>query len=535
MSEHTKSHVKYKRFLSAMIMLLSLTGVTVLATACKDSIDIVETEPSSIPLPTAEPTATPVPTATPIPTPTPVVDVPNDRYDAQSEGRAAEDELPEIYYVEAIDGILNPLYCESETDRQITDMTQIRLLDTDEEGNAVAGVDRPCLAYSIEQLEDNSMFAGGIDGLPQNWKAYRIALKEGITFADGTPVTAGDVMFTVKKLADLEYEGPSRLSDLNILAMNEFHTRVSNETRVIASECVSAGINADGTMPEEFDDAENWAAVWDCLDEAGTRMAQDIIDHVNSEYNMDAYVQMFLSTNTTYSYVNTSDNLKTVYAMVVWGYLKRQNYSFSQNKIRDYRNELHDLNVETFDAAKFWEMIKEYHGYNLSSADGISYESAIEGKHIEDYIAEVYCERNMQDIELEGVQIYSKEYEDGAVRRTIDVLIDESENIADFNFYIAEKAFYEGNEHSNELHGAGKYALKSMETFEVTADGSEDGEEAAKEYTRIELVANDSYMLGSPLKKYITFTTEPEPEEEAGDEPVENAENAASGNNAEGE
>lgn len=495
-------------------------GLMGILTGCQNGGSITPDLPHTTPTPDIEITATPVPTATPIPTPTPIVDVPEGRYDAAINARTEADEVPVVNHVDSIEGVFNPFYCESETDKAIVDLTQISLLDVDEDGNVHAGIEYPCLAYSVEELPYATSFAGGVDGLDSNWKAYRIVLKEGITFADGTPVKAEDVIYSVKTLADLNYTGPCTISALNILGMRAYHTHVTESTRETAQRCAYAGITGEGTMPDDFDDSRDWNEVWSYMDEAGIRMAQDIIDYVNSTYDMDAYAQMFLSTNVTYNHVKASDNLKTVYAMVVWGYLKRQSYNFGTNKIRDYQNVVHDLNEEVFNAETFWKMIREYYGYNLSSADGINYESAISGKLLEDYIIEAYCDDHKTDVELFGVKPFFVQYDDGSVRNTIDVLIDESENIADFNFYVAEKSFYEGNEHSNDLHGAGEYKLTLITTvsdaqYGENANDPEDVE--VREDIRVELEANDSYMLGSPKTHYITFTTEPEVIEENSD------------------
>lgn len=517
MSIHKNDNLKNRRTAVSTVLTLCLICLLMLMTACKSEGNISPDAPSATPAPTSAPTAAPTPTATPIPTPTPIVDVPTDRYDASVAPRTAADEVPVVNYVDSIEGVLNPFYSSSETDRAILELTQIKLLDVDENGIAAAGIDRPCLAYSIELLPENTSFAGGTDGLPENWKAYRIVLKEGITFRDGTPVTADDVLFTVRTLGDLNYDGPSTISKLNILGMEEYHTRISNETRLIASECVAAGINEDGTMPADFPDSENWKKVWDCMDEAGTRMAQDLIDYYNAEYGNDTYVQVFLSSNMTFQKVSASEELRTVYAMVLAGYLKRQNYNAGTNKIRDsLNNTVHDLNEEVFDASTFWGMIKEYCGYNLSTADGINYEApyTYTGKYLEDYIAEVYCERNMKETELSGVKPYTVEYEDGAVRQTLDVLIDENENLADFNFYIAEKSFYEGNERSNDLHCAGQYYVSGAGRVKTEVKDEETGETVIREDKRVELTANDDYMLGSPLTHYVVFTTEPAEAEE---------------------
>ena len=44
-----------------------------------------------------------------------------------------------------------------------------------------------------------------------------------MTFSDGTPVTADDVIFSYKVLADPAYDGPSTLTTLPVVGMEEYN------------------------------------------------------------------------------------------------------------------------------------------------------------------------------------------------------------------------------------------------------------------------------------------------------------------------
>jgi peptide/nickel transport system substrate-binding protein len=88
---------------------------------------------------------------------------------------------------------VNPLLAISDTDRDLASLTYAGLMGHDNKGNLV-----PVLAESYEISEDG--------------KIYTFRLRDGIRFSDGTPITAEDIVFTVRKAQDPGLKSP-RLSD----------------------------------------------------------------------------------------------------------------------------------------------------------------------------------------------------------------------------------------------------------------------------------------------------------------------------------
>ena len=84
---------------------------------------------------------------------------------------------------------INPLLAVSRADRDLTSLVYAGLLTRDAEGNIT-----PELARGYEISED---------GLQ-----YTVHLKENLTFHDGTPLTAKDVMFTVKQAGNEMLRSP---------------------------------------------------------------------------------------------------------------------------------------------------------------------------------------------------------------------------------------------------------------------------------------------------------------------------------------
>ena len=464
---------KNKRIFIAVTCLLTVAMLS----GCTDSKPVV-TGPSGIP----SQSETNNKEVTPEITPTPIVDVPEDRYDSRTAARSADRELLNDT-ISGTEYVFNPFYATSEGDLVIVDKTQLKLFDVDAKGKAVGGINAPCLAYMIEQIpvEQTTDTA--------EWNAYRIVLKEGIKFADGTPVTAEDVLFTAKILANPEYETPSTLGQMKLLGMDEFYTQISEETRELGDKYAHVDINSDGSTPEGVDEAE-WKEVWDSFDDAGILMTKDIVKYVNEQYPLDAYVQTYLSTKLTYSHIQADESLQILYAMRLWGgYAKK--YVSSTNIMTDLTGAEHDLNENPLTYEDFWVLIRDFYGYNFSSVDGLNYESpyAYSGKYFEDYLAEAYCENHKGVDEIKGLTIGQREFEDGAVRTCIEVVLDKNEDLSKLNMYVAEKALYEKDVKNNSVAGgAGEYTVTKV---------SEEG---------IELTANEDYLLGSPEYKSILYT-----------------------------
>lgn len=84
---------------------------------------------------------------------------------------------------------VNPLIALSDTDRDLVRLAYAGLMGTNGDGSL-----EPVLAESYSVSEDG--------------KVYTFILRSGITFSDGTPVTAEDVVYTVEKAKDPGLKSP---------------------------------------------------------------------------------------------------------------------------------------------------------------------------------------------------------------------------------------------------------------------------------------------------------------------------------------
>lgn len=93
---------------------------------------------------------------------------------------------------------VNPLLAISDTDKDLATLTYAGLMGYDHKGELT-----PALAERYEISEDG--------------KVYTFTLREHIRFSDGSPVTAEDVVFTIKKAQDPSLKSPELSNWSNIL------------------------------------------------------------------------------------------------------------------------------------------------------------------------------------------------------------------------------------------------------------------------------------------------------------------------------
>ena len=110
-----------------------------------------------------------------------------------------------------MNGVFSPFFATTAPDNDIVSMVHGALIKTDRNAQPEADL----ADYKIEQVEAE-------DGSVSE-TIYTFTLKDGITFSDGTPVTADDIIFSYKVLADPAYDGPSTFSTLPVVGMEEYN------------------------------------------------------------------------------------------------------------------------------------------------------------------------------------------------------------------------------------------------------------------------------------------------------------------------
>lgn len=432
-------------------------------------------------------------------------DVPADRYDATETPRTGNNATtPLVLQTGTLDGKFSSFFYTSAYDGDVVGMTALGLLYYDKNGEPQAGVEHPSFAYSYTQdvNDDNTQ------------SKYTIALKNGIVFSDGEPVTIEDVLFSIYVLADPLYDGSSTFYSLPVVGMNEYRLQTSSEMLEVAEDIVAAGISGEAGSPEFGEPtvatAEQQEAFWAYLPEAGNGFAQEIIDYVAAGYLNDNYVANYMGGDYTAETVAADDTLKSAFGMILWGFGEVD----ESGAFVDALGNTYDLAADTVDADVYWENILGSYGYNLSEDDGINYEKAGD-LNIEDRVRDLFI-ANEGLVEggvtnISGITTTTVTGDDGVERDAIEVILNGVDPTAIFKLGVTvNPKHYYTDGFSGDLNVNGVVTgdadfiqhLKDKNTQPLGA-----GPYVFQDYTNnvVTYTANDSYLMGSPKIQTLRY------------------------------
>ena len=191
---------------------------------------------------------------------------------AQIPAYAAE-ETTLVVGTSRLNGNFSPFFAGTAYDQNIADLTSVHLLTTDRQGAVVekgkTGETRPYNGkdYTYHGPADLTITEnadGSVD--------YEFQLREDIKFADGTPLTADDVIFSMYVLSDPTYEGSNTFSTLPIKGMEAYRRGVST----LADLIIAAGPeNTDFSYWTENQQTEFWTK----SRAASVALAEEICDY----------------------------------------------------------------------------------------------------------------------------------------------------------------------------------------------------------------------------------------------------------------
>lgn len=430
-------------------------------------------------------------------------DVPANRYDATKTPRTGNNATnPLVVSTGTLDGKFSPFFATSAYDVDVDGMTQLGLLYYDKTGAPSAGVNDPSLAYEFKQevSADNKL------------STYTFVLKNKITFSDGKPVTAKDVLFSIYVLSDPKYDGSSTFYTMNIQGMKEYRLQTSAENIKMVDAILAAGIKTgdDGKLalnPATGATEDQQKAFWKYMDEAGVKFAQEIIDYVNGNYS--SYIEKNFAPYTP-DQVAASDTLKAAFGMLMWGFGEVD----EKGVFTDGMGKTYDLTKDTVDAKVYWDNILDAYGYNLSADDGINYEKAGD-LNLEDYIQQIYFEKEGRVAggvkNISGITTGKMKGSDGVEREYVKVVIDGVDPTAIFKLGITVAPFhyytqgYTGTLNENGVDLDKKEFMDFLKTKNDKPMGA--GPYVFQEYKDnvVTYTANDNFLLGSPKIKTFRY------------------------------
>lgn len=484
--------MKKKVIIRSLVLLLALVLAFSAASCGDQASDSKDKAPETPPA-----TTTPAPEA-----PKEVLpDVPANRYDATKTPRTGSNETnPLVVGQLTMDGKFSPFFATSAYDVDVEGKTQLPLIYLNKFGAPSAGVDDPCYAYDFSQevSADNST------------STYTFILKNKLTFSDGKPMTAKDVLFSIYVLTDPLYDGATTFYTLNIQGLKEYRMQTSADTLKLVDAILEAGIKPgdDGKMvinPATGATAAQQEAFWKYLDAGGEKFAQEIIDYVNTKYTK--YIESEFAPYTP-EQVAANPSMQAAFGMVLWGFGEMKDGVFTDKNGASY-----DLTKDTVDAKIYWDNILKAYGYDLSDA-GINAEKAGE-LTVQDYVQQQYI-ANEGRVEggvknISGLTTGTVVCDDGVEREYIKAVIDGVDPTAIFKFEVEVAPMhyytegYTGQLNENGVEIGKKEFMDFLKTKNSKPVGA--GPYIFQEYKDnvVTYTANDSYLLGSPKIKTFRY------------------------------
>ena len=458
----------------------------------------------------------------------PAPDYPSDRYDASEDPRTGNNATqPLVVGTGTMDGKFSPFFYTSAYDNDIVAMTSASLLSSNKDGEPVAGLEDPSLAYSydVEVSDDESQ------------SKYTFVLKNGITFSDGEPLTIADVLFSFYVYSDPVYDGISTLYSLDIPGMSEYRFQTSSEMLEVVEDILNAGISGDVDSGIEYGELEGPAtpeqqeAFWSYLDEAGTQFAQEIVDYVVAGYGTSAnYVPRVFDVGVEApgedatdeekaafneavaakaEEIQNDESMQVIFGMALWGFGGTEDGVFT-----DASGNTYTIGEDEVTAEDYWANILDAYGYDLDPDAGINYEAA-GSTYVEDYASSLFFENEAAVeggvTEITGITTGTVVGEDGVERESLEIIVNGVDPTAIFKLGIRVSPMHYYNEgYTGELNDYGVDTgnrdymehLKSKNDHPVGP-----GPYVFEDYTDniVTFTANDNYFMGSPKIQTIRY------------------------------
>ena len=198
-------------------------------------------------------------------------------------------------------GVFSPFFSETADDQVIVDLTSMKLLRPD-----VDGEPRP-YASSCEVLEEKDPSGKTL------YTTYRFQLMDNLYFSDGEPVTADDVVFSVKVLCDPTYNGLSAVGTLPIKGLQEYKYDRPDYEEMVASLEAEADEIPDGYIEEYIMEMAKADVAAYAKEDIAAYLAIDLDPALSDEETTNFLIEAYYQFELEYSYDYYLDGAKAAY------------------------------------------------------------------------------------------------------------------------------------------------------------------------------------------------------------------------------
>lgn len=217
---------------------------------------------------------------------------------------------------------LSPFFSDNSYEQDIVNLTQLNLVTMDRQAmvveNAIAGETRPFngTPYTYTGPADVDIEINTATGNT----LYTFTLRTDLNFADGLPVSADDLIFTLYTFLDPTFDGSHGITTLPILGLQNYQTQTTPEIFEKYADFYDS-IYESG-KDHVWDPSDPWTQdqqtdVWNRLGAALAIEVEKIVDYVVSNYT-DGYAEAYLGFSPEEVYAN--EGLQVAFGMRMWGF-----------------------------------------------------------------------------------------------------------------------------------------------------------------------------------------------------------------------
>ncbi|MCB2209303.1 ABC transporter substrate-binding protein [bacterium] len=281
----------------------------------------------------------------------------------------------------------SPFFSDTGYDADVVAMTQIALLTTDRVGGIVHNaIEGETVSYNgTDYLYKGPAQTSVAYDEETDTTKYTAKLRVGMTFSDGTPVTADDVIFTYYTFLDPSYVGSTTLGSYDIVGLKDYQTQtttaVYEKYDLMAEEIYAAGPDHEWSEDDAWTQ-EQQDDFWARVDEAVIYEADKIVKYVDANYR-DAYAEDYIGYAP--EVVAEDEGLQVVLGMTLWGFGSVEEGVFTTAGTETVFN-LEEGEYPTLETYK--DDILAAYGYDLQeafpyeSADGVDVYQNVKGAFI---------------------------------------------------------------------------------------------------------------------------------------------------------
>lgn len=239
---------------------------------------------------------------------------------APAEPAATPEPVPLVVAQGEFSEKFSPFFADTVYDVDAMEMTQLEMLTTDRVGgiiyNAIAG-------ETVKYNGTDYTYTGPCDVAVKYDEAadittYTIKLSDKVTFSDGQPADADDIIFTFYVYADPAYVGSTTLGSYNIIGLKNYQTQTSDDVYTkymdMATAIKAAGADHKWSEKDGWTEAQQ-TAYWAAEKTAWVEDVQDIVNYVVANYASYA-----ADLGKTEEDVAANEGVQVALAMYVWGF-----------------------------------------------------------------------------------------------------------------------------------------------------------------------------------------------------------------------